>query len=81
MPWIKKLRKESSGLDPEKSPLWYSLLDQVLRDMNTNLEDAVCSDPLYVQEYYHDDSNIFGNEEEDTDKKPMHWCLTNQSVN
>ena len=42
--------------------------------MNTNLEDAVCSDPSYVQENYHDeitggDCNIFDNEEEDTDKK------------
>ena len=37
--------KNGSGLAPEESPLWHSLLDQVLSDTNTNLEEAVCSDP------------------------------------
>ena len=51
--------------------MWYSLLDQILRDTNTNLGD--CSDPTdtwYVQENYHNEiaggeRNISDDEEED----------------
>ena len=38
---IKGRPKEGIGLTPEES----SLLDQVLSDANTNLKDAICSDP------------------------------------
>ena len=39
---IKGRPKEDSGIAPEE---WLFLLDQVLSDMNTNLEDAVCFHP------------------------------------
>ena len=57
--------------------MWYSLLDQVLSDTNTNLEDAVCSNPTdtsYALENYHDEvaggeCKIFDDEEEDTEEE------------
>ena len=51
--------------------MWYSLLDQVLRDTNTNLGDwSDPTDTWYVQENYHNEiaggeRNISDDEEED----------------
>ena len=74
---LKTNLKTDSGQAPEESPLWYSLFVKVLSDTNTNLEDAVCSDPtdtLYIQIIYHDEiagggCNIFDDKEEDHDKE------------
>lgn len=57
--------------------MWYYLLDQVLSDTNTNLNDVSCPDPAYasyVQENYYDetadgDCNIFDDKEKETDKE------------
>ena len=86
---IKDRPKKGSGLAPEESPLCYSLLDKLLADTNTNLEDAVCSDPTdtsHVQENYHDKiaggaATFLMTRRNTLMRKPTHQCLTNQCVN
>ena len=42
---IKDIPETCSGIAPEELALFYFLLDQVLNDTNTSLEDAVCFPP------------------------------------